>query len=159
MEERNTGKVTLAIAVKNCMTKYQDFKGNASRSEYWYWALFSVIATLVIGVFDRALFGSTGDNEGPLTVLFNIVTLMPSIAVALRRSNDADLSWVIAGPQIAAMSLGTLYSTVAYSSSLPPLPDSLFENPTVLLWMIGLFLIIVVSTLVLGIKRSSDPEI
>ena len=61
---------TFFEAIKVCLTKYVDGKGRASRSEYWYFALF----TFLIGVAT----GGLGD----------VLLLLPSITVAVRRLHD-----------------------------------------------------------------------
>ncbi|MDP4301854.1 DUF805 domain-containing protein [Leptothrix discophora] len=64
-------------AVRTCFTKYVDFKGRASRSEFWNWALFNLIASIVLGILsDR------------LSLAFAVATLLPYIAVATRRLHD-----------------------------------------------------------------------
>ena len=35
-------------SIKTCFSKYVDFKGVASRSEYWYFALFTALAPILI---------------------------------------------------------------------------------------------------------------
>jgi len=32
-------------AIKTCFTKYGEFKGCASRPEYWWWFLFTIVIT------------------------------------------------------------------------------------------------------------------
>jgi uncharacterized membrane protein YhaH (DUF805 family) len=66
-------------AVQTCFNKYVDFQGRASRSEFWYWSLFSVIGSLVAGVL--------GDR---LSLAFLLATLLPYIAVTTRRLHDVD---------------------------------------------------------------------
>jgi uncharacterized membrane protein YhaH (DUF805 family) len=68
-------------AVKTCFFKYADFNGRASRSEYWWFALFIVIGNLVSTVVGHSL---------PL--LFGLATLLPSIAAAARRLHDTNRS-------------------------------------------------------------------
>lgn len=36
-------------AVKTCFSKYADFNGRATRSEYWYFFLFQFICGIVLG--------------------------------------------------------------------------------------------------------------
>ena len=68
-------------AVKICFTKYADFNGCASRPEFWWWVLFTAVATLALQ--------SLSDN---LSGAFTLATLLPSIAVAARRLHDTDRS-------------------------------------------------------------------
>jgi len=69
-------------AIKVCLTKYVDGKGRASRSEYWYFALFTFLVNVV-----TAGLGS-------------LFLLLPGITVSVRRLHDIGKSawtllWVI----------------------------------------------------------------
>lgn len=83
-------------AVKSVFTKYAIFRGTASRSEYWWWALAS---TIVAGVLNAL----TGDLDNPnmaastLALVWAVGTLVPTIAVTVRRFHDAGLSgkWLL----------------------------------------------------------------
>jgi uncharacterized membrane protein YhaH (DUF805 family) len=66
-------------SIKTCFTKYADFNGRASRSEYWWFVLFLALAHAAL-----ALFGHWPAK------LFSLATLLPSIAVASRRLHDTD---------------------------------------------------------------------
>jgi uncharacterized membrane protein YhaH (DUF805 family) len=84
------------------LAHYADFEGRASRSEYWWFQLFQLIAYLVLGV-TFAIIGSAvgGTGGGFLTVFILIGLLMlalviPNLAVMARRFHDQDLSgWLI----------------------------------------------------------------
>jgi len=80
-------------AIRTCLSKYATRSGRAPRSEYWYWLLFVIIATLVGGIIAEA----TG-----VIVIRNIsglVLLPPSLAVGVRRLHDLDCSgrWYLLG--------------------------------------------------------------
>ncbi len=62
--------------------KYADFKGVASRSEYWWWILFVVL----VGI-------ATGAIWDGLNVAWNIAVLLPTLAVGVRRLRDAGYHW------------------------------------------------------------------
>lgn len=68
-------------AIRVCFTKYADFNGVAGRSEFWWFALFNLICTVVLGFFSAILSG-----------LFSVATLVPYLAVASRRLHDTDRS-------------------------------------------------------------------
>lgn len=71
--------------------KYAQFTGRARRLEYWYFALFNVIASIVLAVLD-GLFGTfnTATGAGLLSGLYALAVLVPSLAVAVRRLHDTD---------------------------------------------------------------------
>jgi uncharacterized membrane protein YhaH (DUF805 family) len=73
--------MTFIEAIKVCFTKYADFKGCASRPEFWWWVLFTFVAA-------AALQSVRNDLSG----FFSIATLLPSIAVTARRLHDTDRS-------------------------------------------------------------------
>ena len=75
------------------LQNYAIFKGRASRSEYWYFVLFNVIFSIVLGFV-------SGIVDLPiLYTIYSLVLLIPSIAVAVRRMHDVGKSgWFILIP-------------------------------------------------------------
>jgi|SRR3954449_4327193 len=74
-------------AISACFTNYFDFKTRASRSEYWYFALFMVIAGVASAIIDLIVFGAK-ENIGPINGVFSLATIIPSISVSVRRLHD-----------------------------------------------------------------------
>ncbi len=75
-------------AIRSGFQNYTNFKGRASRAEYWWWALFTVILSILLS--------SISDSFGNLG---SLVTLLPSIAVAIRRMHDVDrVGWFVLLP-------------------------------------------------------------
>jgi uncharacterized membrane protein YhaH (DUF805 family) len=76
--------------------KYVDFSGRAGRSEYWYFVLFYVIIYLVLFGLGAAI---GRDNPGigfAPAGLFALASLLPSLAVTVRRFHDTGKSgWFI----------------------------------------------------------------
>lgn len=92
-------------AVKTCFSKYATFSGRATRSEFWWFYLFTLIVGIVAAVID-SLFGFnvtqvTGEN-GSITsfdsgypwaqVVAYLALLLPMISVSVRRLHDRDAS-------------------------------------------------------------------
>ena len=76
-------------ALKDGFNRFTDFSGVSSRSQYWYFILGTTIATVIAQV----AFGDFGGN------LISIITLLPTIAVAVRRMHDVGKSgWFILIP-------------------------------------------------------------
>ncbi|HEY0419803.1 MAG TPA: DUF805 domain-containing protein [Acetobacteraceae bacterium] len=73
-------------AVQTCLAKYADFNGRASRSEYWWFALFCIVVNIVMSFIDR----QTG--MGVLSILVSVALLLPALAVGARRLHDRDRS-------------------------------------------------------------------
>jgi len=65
------------------MSKYVDFKGRASRSEYWWFILFGFIAS-----FGATFFGVLMLQTEILGALVQIGLILPTIAVGVRRLHD-----------------------------------------------------------------------
>ena len=100
-----------------CFTKhYADFSGRARRSEYWGTVLFNVIAQVVLSIVLVAVlviwFSSTEMNADVSVVrlslimikavrsLYNLIWLLPGLAVAVRRLHDIgksgwNLLWIL----------------------------------------------------------------
>ena len=84
-------------AVKTCLTqKYANFKDRASRSEYWWFALFCWGAAIVLSFLDSLVFGNPSDY-GLFSTLWGLAILIPSIGVGVRRLHDLDKSgwWLL----------------------------------------------------------------
>ena len=86
-------------AVSICWKKYSDFKGRARRSEYWWWALLSLIAGTVAKFIDgtfNLLFSASSINI--VSIIVWLVLIIPSLAVATRRLHDTGRSgwWIVA---------------------------------------------------------------
>ncbi|HJP81679.1 MAG TPA: DUF805 domain-containing protein [Candidatus Saccharimonadales bacterium] len=77
-------------SIKTVFSKYADFNGVASRPEYWWWTLFSFLVSAVLGVAFGRGEGSLGNT---LVSLWSLATLLPSLAVAVRRLRDAGKHW------------------------------------------------------------------
>jgi uncharacterized membrane protein YhaH (DUF805 family) len=70
------------------LKKYADFKGRASRAEFWTFFLFVLVAQAVAGVVDL-LFGGRG---GAYSLLAGVLLFVPQLAVTVRRLHDVNRS-------------------------------------------------------------------
>ncbi len=72
-------------------SNYVNFSGRASRSEYWLWVLFIVLGSIVAVIIDEVI------GIRLIDPIFALATLLPSIAVAVRRLHDIDRSgwWLL----------------------------------------------------------------
>ena len=80
--------MNIQTAVKTCFSKYATFSGRASRSEYWFFYLFTIIASIVTWVIDTMLLGYSSEDTGAISLIFQIIIILPSIAVGARRLHD-----------------------------------------------------------------------
>jgi uncharacterized membrane protein YhaH (DUF805 family) len=73
-------------AVRVCFAKYVDFEGEASRSEFWWFFLFTGVVSFALALVSNKLSG-----------LFSLAVLVPFIAVTVRRLHDTNRSgwWVL----------------------------------------------------------------
>jgi uncharacterized membrane protein YhaH (DUF805 family) len=83
---------------KRPIEKYADFTGRASRPEYWWYTLALVVTYFVISLVENivGLNGMAGPY-GLLSLLLMLATLVPSIAVGIRRLHDTNRSgwWLL----------------------------------------------------------------
>lgn len=84
-------------AIGICFSKYVDFSGRAQRSEFWWWILFTWLASLILGTLENGIVGATG-GVPIMNTLFSLATFLPSLAVGIRRLHDINRSgwwWLI----------------------------------------------------------------
>lgn len=92
------------------LKKYVVFSGRARREEYWYFLLFNILFLIALGIIDIAA-GTfvSGAGFGLLSGLYGLATLIPSLAVSVRRLHDTNRSgwWLLIGliPLIGAIVL------------------------------------------------------
>ena len=95
--------MTFLKAVETCFFKYADFNGRASRSEFWYFYLFIVIASIVLGFIGGLLaLTPVGGVFALLVGLINLALTVAMISLAVRRVHDLGLSgwwlWISLAP-------------------------------------------------------------
>ena len=73
--------MTFQESIRTCFTKYADFTGRASRSEYWWFVLFLLLASAALSYISPTA-----------SAVFSIGTLLPAIAAATRRLHDTNRS-------------------------------------------------------------------
>jgi uncharacterized membrane protein YhaH (DUF805 family) len=80
------------------LKKYAVFSGRSRRMEYWYFVLFNIIVSIVLGVID-GLLGTSGSYAGAglLSGIYGLAVLIPSLAVTVRRLHDTDRTgwWIL----------------------------------------------------------------
>lgn len=74
-------------AVGNCFSNYVTFSGRATRSEYWWFTLFNLLAGFVLGMVQAAM----GLQFG-LADLYALAAILPGVAVTSRRLHDVGRS-------------------------------------------------------------------
>jgi uncharacterized membrane protein YhaH (DUF805 family) len=83
-------------AISSGFQNYVGFSGRAARSEYWYWVLFIVLLSIVALLIDLTVFGFNTTGVNPISVIVSLATLLPNLAVSIRRLHDIDrVGWWI----------------------------------------------------------------
>ena len=80
------------------LKRYTDFAGRSRRKEYWFFLLGVFIVAILLSIIEGilGLSGMVGGVYGPLTTLFLLGIIIPSIAVQIRRFHDQDKSgWFV----------------------------------------------------------------
>ena len=106
----DSGLFLFGQAIGNGFRKYFDFDGKASRSEFWYFYLFTVIVYLIAGSIQEIYYYNTSErshwvpiigvliSQGPLTMISTLALAIPEISVGVRRLHDIGKSgwwWLI----------------------------------------------------------------
>jgi uncharacterized membrane protein YhaH (DUF805 family) len=89
-------------AVKFGFIRYFTFTTRSSRSEFWWWILFTFMVDVILVVVNAILFGPSIQQSnagnllmydgGGLGAIFQLVVLIPTIAISCRRLHDIDKS-------------------------------------------------------------------
>ena len=100
--------MTFLDAIKNAFVKCFDFKNRSSRSEFWYFYLFTTAVGFLGIQIDRLLnleiLGlqlTQNVNEvailGPIYIFFYFLFFIPSLSLYIRRLHDTDRSgwWLL----------------------------------------------------------------
>ena len=73
-------------AIASGFSNYAKFTGRASRSEFWFWLLFTSLAGIVPELLDHAI----DPGNDILSGLWGFAVIVPTLAVAVRRLHDTD---------------------------------------------------------------------
>ena len=97
--------MTFAGAIKACFKKFADFRGTATRPEFWYFTLFTVLVSIVLSTVDSVVWPAANgltDLEmatrySPLSDTASFVLFLPQLTVSVRRYRDAGFSakWLL----------------------------------------------------------------
>jgi uncharacterized membrane protein YhaH (DUF805 family) len=117
----STEKISFAAAIGICLKKFFNFRGVAGRREYWYFVLFLILVSLVVGTIEQIVLPPVTvaadalaaaleeDPENlkfelinaafvesveatPISNLIGIITALPLLTAMVRRMRDAGFS-------------------------------------------------------------------
>lgn len=80
-------------AIASVARKYAEFTGRASRSEFWWFILFSAIVSTALGAFNLVTPDGIIALGSSLAGIWSVIALVPTLAVAVRRLRDAGRRW------------------------------------------------------------------
>lgn len=74
---------------------YVDFKGRATRKQFWLFILFTMLIMFIIGVI-FGLIGLPGKVVNTVTIILELGLFLPSLAIEARRLRDGGFSpWLL----------------------------------------------------------------
>lgn len=116
------------------LKRYAQFSGRASRSEYWYFVLIYILASVLLGFLDGFLgtYSYTAD-VGLLSGILILGLLIPSLAVSVRRLHDTNKSgwWLLIG---LIPLIGGIVLLVFTCQKSDPQPNQYGTEPGEMLW-------------------------
>jgi uncharacterized membrane protein YhaH (DUF805 family) len=135
-------------AIKSGFNNYANFQGRASRSEFWWFYLFTIIISLILNIIDQAAGFTFGAQEidmsgtmvsipgtGVLSTIWSLAVLLPILGLMARRLHDTDRSawWILWGILLTFLCfVGTIILIVFFASKGTP-ADNKFGPPPVAL--------------------------
>jgi uncharacterized membrane protein YhaH (DUF805 family) len=97
-------------SIQSGFRNFANFKGKASRSEFWMWVLFTVLLAIVLSTLESVIWPAAMGSPDwmqnleqslsqptPLTNFASLVLLIPNLSVTARRFHDAGYSakWLL----------------------------------------------------------------
>lgn len=89
-------EITFGEAIKKTLTQnYCNFEGRTSRSEFWWFALFTFLVSFAVGIITMR----SEVARSVLSAIVNLGFLLPNLGLAVRRLHDTGRSgwWVLLG--------------------------------------------------------------
>lgn len=132
-------------SVESALRQYATFRGRASRPEYWWFYLFTLLVSIVASVIDNA----AGINA--ISPIVNLALLLPSLAVGVRRLHDSNLSgWWILAPAACAV-LGLVLLMVGVFAVLTQIDKPDGHVPGIAIVFVILGAVVMLASAILGI--------
>ena len=125
--------MTFGQAIASGWKNFSNSRDRASRSEFWYWHLFTFLVGACLG-FVQGVFEVTTGANSPLVEgikiavgLFNLAVLVPSLRLAIRRLHDTGRSgwWILIGLTV----VGLIPLIIWYCTPGKPGPNKYGSNP------------------------------
>ncbi len=124
-------------AVKSGVQGWVDFRGRASRSQFWWFQLFLVLVFFGYLIVLAALYAladaePSDEAANVIVVLYFLVIFLPALSIQIRRLRDAGLGWgfifLSLVPFLGALALIVMYllpsKGVAAPMTAPPAQET-----------------------------------
>ena len=82
---------------KAYITNYANFKGKTTRADFWWAVLGIFILSFIVSLVGGLIFGNSESGTNILSSIFSLITLIPGIALEVRRLHDIGKSgwWLL----------------------------------------------------------------
>jgi len=164
--------MSFADAVVSGFKNYFNFRGRATRSEFWYWFLFTILISIVTTTIESILWPvefvqnewqqlqNAFSQPTPFTNILGIALLVPNLSITARRFHDAGFSakWLLL--QLIPIGYGVFAAIGAISilstagSLLALSTEDLMALVFLVIPIFALFLVVMVIYLVFTLKPS-----
>jgi uncharacterized membrane protein YhaH (DUF805 family) len=109
VEFQQPAQTGFVSAIKKGFKGYVVWNARSTRSEYWWWVLFTLIVGIVATIIDSVVFGSESMGAGWLSIIATIALFLPGLSLIVRRLHDTDRSgwwfWIILVPIVGVIVL------------------------------------------------------
>jgi len=163
--------MTFIGAIQAGFRNYFNFRGKASRREFWYWILFTVLLGVVVGTIESIIWPApqqTADwmqeiqnvaaQPTPLSNFLSFALLIPNLSILARRLNDAGFSakWLFLQAVPIGYGIFAGIGAVAVLSNAAPsamlTPDELRSLIFLVLTIFALFLAVMVMYIIMALR-------
>jgi uncharacterized membrane protein YhaH (DUF805 family) len=101
---------------------YADFKGNATRKEFWLFILFDFIIAILIGMLiDGLILEHLLEYEGIISIsdVYSLATSIPTLALCVRRLRDIRFPvWLVVFPVLASLLAYAIWAVILLSEEV-----------------------------------------
>jgi uncharacterized membrane protein YhaH (DUF805 family) len=115
-------------SIRGGFRRYVDFSGTASRSEFWWWILFTVLVATALSALPVPTYPLDGTalSAPTLAPVWQLAVLLPTLAVTVRRLRDSGSRWGhifwVLFPVVGAIVLAVLCSQPSTTRLTGPVP-------------------------------------